>query len=721
MLSSLASLSWLRHMRASTAVTAHDGQVRQDTDDAQGRQGGPRPPSRWVVAPVLVLLALLVAHGTAEKLHARLLQYGQQHWPGYAALRQDASVPACDPENAQAPAAAPANDSDALLDAVMGEQVPDVPSENAALAARQDCIQQHAAYDQMQGRLTQSLRIFRGIETALAAFVDWALAWMRHTLVALLLICAAVATRQQGHIAMRQPTSRSEERMVGLLQVVALGVLGASWWAVLAAQRRAPLPGQDTIMPWLWLAGLGFAASGALAQAWAPKQPGVARLPSPACVPLYVVMVLAGGAYFFLLEKHPAGLAIYLQQLTEHALLYAHVGLYVWVGMLLKQTQLAERCFAILRPWRLPPELLAFVVVTAAAIPTAYSGASGIFVIAAGAMIYQELRRAGANDQMALAATAMSGSLGVVLSPCLLVVIAASLNKQVTTSALYAGGLWVFALTAGLYFIACLWAGHGRMRPNPESEASAASARAVVALLPTLAIGGVIVLLYQVLLGTHVDEHTAPTILPVILLGILMYEVWERRNKATHAGQHAPLPTTVAVASKGSPNRAVWLATAHAASHIGALLLLMGASVCVGGMIQRAEILSLVPHAFASPTLAMAALVAMLVLIGMCMDPYGAVILVSASIAEVAYTNGIAPVHFWLVVLVAFELGYLMPPIALNQLLARRVVGGVHVPHTGPAPRSWFGRHLGLLLPVSVMACALLLVAFGPLILGIAL
>ena len=715
MLSSLASLSWLRQMRAATAATQHDTLAQQHTDDARGRQGGPQPPSRWMVAPVLVLLALLVAHGTAEKLHARLLQYGQQHWPGYATLRHDPIVPACNPEDTSAPAASPTNDSDALLDAVMGEGSQDAPSEGAALAAQQDCIQQHATYNEIQSRLTSPVRTFRALETSLAAFVDGTLAWMRHTLVALLLICAGVATRQQAHIAMRPPKTRSEERLVGLSQLSALGMLAVSWWTVLAAQSRAPLAGQDTIMPWLWLAGLAFAASGAVPHIWTPKQPGSAKLPSPACVPLYVVMVLVGGAYFFLVEKHPAGLAIYLQQLTEHALLYAHVGLYVWVGMLLKQTLLAERCFAILRPWRLPPELLAFVVVTAAAIPTAYSGASGIFVIAAGAMIYQELRRAGADDQMALAATAMSGSLGVVLSPCLLVVIAASLNKQVTTSALYQGGLWVFALTAGLYLLACLWLGRGRMRLEPQPHAAQLSGRAIAALLPTLAIGGIIVMLYNVVLGTHVDEHTAPTILPVILFGIILYEVWERRAPAPSAAVQP------AVAQLRAPNRAIWQATSHAASHIGALLLLMGASVCVGGMIQRAEILSLVPHAFASPTVAMAALVAMLVLIGMCMDPYGAVILVSASIAEVAYSNGIAPVHFWLVVLVAFELGYLMPPIALNQLLARRVVGSVHVPHVGPLPHTWFGRHLGLLLPVSVMACALLLVAFGPLVLGIAL
>jgi TRAP-type mannitol/chloroaromatic compound transport system permease large subunit len=74
----------------------------------------------------------------------------------------------------------------------------------------------------------------------------------------------------------------------------------------------------------------------------------------------------------------------------------------------------------ILRPWNLAPETLTWIILIGAAIPTAYTGASGIFVVAAGAIIYKEVWNSGARRQYALAVSAMSGSLGVVLRPCLL-------------------------------------------------------------------------------------------------------------------------------------------------------------------------------------------------------------------------------------------------------------------------------------------------------------
>ena len=65
--------------------------------------------------------------------------------------------------------------------------------------------------------------------------------------------------------------------------------------------------------------------------------------------------------------------------------------------------------------------------------------------------------------------------------------------------------------------------------------------------------------------------------------------------------------------------------------------MLMGLSVSIGGMVERADLMSMVPAIFDSTWTAMLALVLVMVLIGMFMDPYGAVILVSATIAAVAY------------------------------------------------------------------------------------
>jgi TRAP-type C4-dicarboxylate transport system permease large subunit len=103
-----------------------------------------------------------------------------------------------------------------------------------------------------------------------------------------------------------------------------------------------------------------------------------------------------------------------------------------------------------------------------------------------------------------------------------------------------------------------------------------------------------------------------------------------------------------------------------------------------------------------------------LVIIGMTMDPYGAVILVTASIADVAYRNGIDPVHFWMVVLVAFELGYLTPPVALNHLLTRQVIGEDEYVDMVPEGAGFWLRHERILLPMVVLSITLVIVAFVP-------
>ena len=69
------------------------------------------------------------------------------------------------------------------------------------------------------------------------------------------------------------------------------------------------------------------------------------------------------------------------------------------------------------------------------------------------------------------------------------------------------------------------------------------------------------------------------------------------------------------------------------------------------------------------------------------------------------------------VVLVSFEVGYLMPPVALNQLLTRQVIGEEEVSAADAEVRhlGFFRRYERWILPLIVMASGLSLVAFGPL------
>jgi TRAP-type C4-dicarboxylate transport system permease large subunit len=138
----------------------------------------------------------------------------------------------------------------------------------------------------------------------------------------------------------------------------------------------------------------------------------------------------------------------------------------------------------------------------------------------------------------------------------------------------------------------------------------------------------------------------------------------------------------------------------------------------VSGMIERSEVMDMAPQHFPNVWLAMGFLVVAKVILGMVMEPIGAIMLVSSTLAPMAYANGIEPVHFWMMVLVAFELGYLLPPVALNQLLTRQVVGEVEIDRADHevAGLSFYRRYERWILPSLVMSISLGLVAFGPLV-----
>ncbi len=701
----------------------------------------------------LSMLAFTVVHRSAESVHGQLLSWGEGMWPGYADLRTDRPRPACDAptdgsqglprerpadgsldamfaeldgqQQGDAPSTLDAmfaeldgqqqGDAPSTLDAMFAEldgekQGGDTPAAAVALqtrdpdptkAAHEACLFRQEAHDAQQERLTPPLRAYRAVEKATGELNGAGRKATPYLLVSLLMLCGVLATSRSAHIAMRGASSRFAFRVSAILQALANLMLMASALAHEASLTASGLLLQSPHLPLVW--ALGFAAMAA-------RNLHTLRHPDPelerggtwaeglAATPLYTWMALIAGAWFLIGESHPTGLAIYLDKLTEHASLYIQVGLYVWAGMLLKQSRLPEGVFSVLRPFRMPPELLTVVLVLLAALPTAYSGASGIFVIAVGGLLYRELRQAGAREQLALAATAMSGSMGVVLAPCLLVVIVASLNKQVTTTELFSAGTGVFALTAGL-FAAMAWLTRtSKWSLAPLSEALPASARAARRLFAPLALGITAIVLSGTVLGEWLDEHNAPRIILIALLLILW---WEGRQEGSGL------------------SRPVARATSETTEHIGALLILMALSVALGGIVERAGVMEMVPTDLGSPFAAMSLLAIALVAVGMVMDPYGAVILVSATLTKVAYANGIAPLHFWMVVLVAFELGYLTPPVALNHLLTRTVVDDLeHAPPTGDAHlagASWYRRHERLVLPMTVMGTALLLVAYVPL------
>jgi TRAP-type C4-dicarboxylate transport system permease large subunit len=697
--------------------------------------------SRVASVGVLVVLVASLIAGLAPNADTRLVGIGEALWPGYASeLRVDPQPPECDPAELRAraatcpapggsaaPAAPPADDpfadppaaappaddpfadppaaappaDDPFADPPAAAppaddpfaDAPAAPPADAACAALpaliERCDARHAAYDHVATRITGAVRAFRAVETAVsevARFPYW-----RHMLSIVLVLAGFNAARTRNHLALRAATTTGDHRVVEVAQIGALMLMIASALADAAVQAASSAEREDPGLPALWVLGFSGVALAHLYAVVRPPADLAPGAPTPRAllaVPLYVWMVVLSSAWFLGVEQHPSGLAIQLHKFIQYPSIYLGIGLYLWSGMLLGETRVAARVFDVVTPWGLPPGLLAWLVVVLAAVPTAYSGASGIFVLAAGGVVYERLRAAGTDRQLSLAATAMSGSLGVVLNPCLVVVLIAVLNKQVTTSELFAHGRWVFVLTAVLSAIAFVAATGGALRPRPTAGAAAATRAALVALVPFVAVAAGVLIAYRVVLATSVNEYTAALVLPGLMLAVLAYD---------RAGD-------------GVLGRVV-RATDATSVHAGGLLFLMASSVGLGGVVERADLMRFMPDLGGSPVVTMVALVLVMVLIGMTMDAMGAVVLVSVTFAGVAYNAGIDPVHFWMMVLVAFELGYLTPPVALNQILARHAAGADGAPEPG---QGLVARTLHLWLPVSVMTTALLIVAFVP-------
>ena len=621
-----------------------------------------------VVLLLLLLFTLLL--GMGNSLHSRLLWVGEQTWPNYYLLNPDATEPSCQLEM----------DVDAEVRKRIDAYRPDPddlfssPPNPEALRTSLErnlelCQEKYTLYEQNLKHATPALGAFKAFEQGLATFLLDNIELTKYLFIAMFALAAAIAAMDADHIALRLPRNRAEWRLSQGAQFAVNGLMVASLNSYLGKLASSPGSEGTVSLQYAWAGVFGlFMVINAVRFVNVPNRlrRGSLSLSSGLVTPLYCVMGLIAMSYFLFVDGYASGLAIYFGMMSNLSSMFINIGLYVLVGMILKQTRLPELLLNTIKPFNLPAPMLASVIIFATAFPTAFTGASGIFILAVGGVIYDELRRAGAGRQLSLATTAMSGSLGVVLNPCLLIVVIAALNKEVTTTEMYGWGFWVFIMSATLFsLIVCKT--QGNWKPRPAPGAFRAAVRQTRPLLPYVIVAALVIMAVWVILGLQFNEYSAPLILPLVMLALVLLDAGKDSREEGESRFLAFWNRSTAAAS-------------DSAVHIGALLALIGFSICLGGILERSDIVhALFPESLTSPWIAMLVIVVMLTLIGMVMDPFGAVILVSATIAQPAIQLGIDPLHFWIVCLVAFELGYLSPPVALNHLLTRQVVGETEV------------------------------------------
>ena len=133
--------------------------------------------------------------------------------------------------------------------------------------------------------------------------------------------------------------------------------------------------------------------------------------------PLFAVIAASALWGFFQQDINLSVVAIEIYRLTEMPVLTA-IPLFTFAGYLLGESKAPQRLVRItdaLLGWM--PGGLAIVALIACALFTAFTGASGVTIVALGALLYPALKKAGYSTNFNLGLITTSGSLGLLFAP----------------------------------------------------------------------------------------------------------------------------------------------------------------------------------------------------------------------------------------------------------------------------------------------------------------
>ena len=361
--------------------------------------------------------------------------------------------------------------------------------------------------------------------------------------------------------------------------------------------------------------------------------------------PLFAVIGAGAFAGFSREGVDLSVVAIEFFGLSETPVLVA-IPLFTFAGFLLGEGQAPARLVRLsqaLLGWL--PGGLAIVSLVACALFTAFTGASGVTIIALGALLFPALTQVGYDERFNLGLITSSGSLGLLFAPSLPLILYGIVAEAPIDDLFIAGVLpgLLMILALSIY---CYWRNR-KVRYVLVERSWSAAWRAIVAArwdlpLPIVVLGGIY--------GGYfaVSEAAAVTALYVMLveLVILREVTWRELPRIMRE-------STVLV---------------------GAILVILGVSLASTnlmidtGVPQR--LFAFVSEYVTGPTTFLIVLLVFLLILGAILDIFSATVLVVPLLLPIAAQYGVDPIHLGIVFLAAMELGYLTPPVGLNLFIA---------------------------------------------------
>jgi tripartite ATP-independent transporter DctM subunit len=322
------------------------------------------------------------------------------------------------------------------------------------------------------------------------------------------------------------------------------------------------------------------------------------------------------------------------------------IPLFTFAGYLLSESNAPQRLVRLtgaLLGWM--PGGLALVSLAACAFFTAFTGASGVTIIALGAILYPALRQDGYPDNFNLGLVTTSGSLGLLFAPSLPLILY-GVVAEVSIDNLFRAGILPGVLMLLMLSGYSLWINRGNRKPLHAfslREVGAALNESKWELpLPIVVLGGIYSGFFAV------SEAAAITALYVLIV-----EVFILREIT-----FSDLPRVM--------RESMLL--------VGGILIILGVSLASTNYMIDAgipqQLLAYVAELVTSQASFLILLFVFLLILGAILDIFSAIVLVVPLILPIAAQYGVHEIHLGIVFLAAMQLGYLTPPVGLNLFIA---------------------------------------------------
>jgi len=369
-------------------------------------------------------------------------------------------------------------------------------------------------------------------------------------------------------------------------------------------------------------------------------------------VPLFV-LVGAGalvGYYSSGIDLQAFTTEIY--RLAEMPVLSA-IPLFTFAGYLLGESQAPQRLVRLTDAaigWM--PGGLAVVALLACAMFTAFTGASGVTIVALGALLYPALKQAHYPENFNLGLITSSGSLGLLFAPSVpLILYGIIAQQQEAAHSLSIGDMFLAGILPGLLMVVLLVAWSFSVSRKIDREIQAFSWKQLAKAVRES--GWELPLPVAVLGGVYSGYFAVSEVAAVTALYVLIVEVLIR--KEINLKQ---LPSVMR----------------ESMVLVGAILIILGASLASTNYFIDAQIPSKLfsfIHAHVDSKLTFLILLNIFLLVlGAMLDIFSAIVLMVPLILPVAVAYGVHPVHLGIIFLANMQIGYFTPPVGMNLFIA---------------------------------------------------